>query len=76
MIDFTGEGDLVTLDHPMRGGVFTLSAEDFYSNARRVDYDGEVFNLTVLSPDERDHWYVLGNGDVAHNKESEGGGDE
>jgi hypothetical protein len=68
MIDFTGLGELVTVNHWMKCGSGWMGAGEFYSFRKRVDFAGEVFNLHVLSNHRADQHYRLRNGDIAHNE--------
>ena len=63
-----GDGKLVTTAHKMEmtPGRW-VRAEEMYPELPRVWYEGPVYNLHILNGTERDHHYILFNGDVAHN---------
>lgn len=58
----------VTTDHPMKSGDKFVDAYIKYSDREIVKYSGTVYNLHVRTENEADRHYILGNGDVAHNK--------
>lgn len=61
---------LVTLDHLMgKDGepVDWTAANEFYSNFKRVWFEGTVYNLHVDAEGFNERHYILFNGDVAHN---------
>jgi hypothetical protein len=74
MLEFA-DGKLVTLDHPMgeSEGVW-VDAEVKFVGAKRVWYEGTVYNMHVLADKYDDQHYILDTGDVAHNKGGGGGG--
>lgn len=67
MIDM-GDGLLVTGSHLMRNidGEWVPACE-LFPDQPRVDFDGTVYNLHVLSDKEEDRHYVLENFEIAHN---------
>jgi len=71
MIDM-GARHLVMPDQLMRVSPFPFDtwrpAREHFAGYQRVDFDGDVFDLHVLSFQPRDHHFLLGNGEVAHNK--------
>lgn len=71
MIDM-GKGELVTLEHAMKHGDGWRRADQHFPDRPRVQFDGEVFNLHILSHDPADQHYVLKSGDVAHNAKIDG----
>jgi hypothetical protein len=70
--DRDGNAELVTLEHPMKAGMVWISAAERFPGRPRVHFKGDVYNLHILSHDERDHHYCLENGEVAHNVKPEG----
>jgi hypothetical protein len=69
MIDM-GLAHLVKPDQVMRSAPpdTWAPARVHFSDRAEVDFAGEIFDLHVLSFQPRDHHFILGNGEVAHNK--------
>jgi hypothetical protein len=68
MIDFTGNGELVTPEHLIKDGMKWTPAALFYKDCKIVRFTGKVYNLHVLSENPEDRHYGLCNGDIAHNE--------
>lgn len=76
MIDMGG-GELVTFEHLMKVRVVGaygrwIRAQHYFVIEPRVKFEGDVFNLHILSEDPADHHYCLENGEVAHNVKNDG----
>ena len=68
MIDM-GDGELVTTEHLFKSeGTWRTAQNHFIDKPRLEGWSGTVYNLHVLSSLQEDLHYVLGNGEVAHNK--------
>jgi hypothetical protein len=76
MIDMV-DGELVTLDHPIKRAQKYVDANDaFSSEYPRVHFKGKVYNLSIRTAKEEERHYLLANGNTAHNKPAEDDGSD
>lgn len=61
-----GDGELVTTNHIVANGDEWVCAGERFSTPR-LQFDGEVFNLSVEAEDFDEHSFMLANGLLAHN---------